>query len=608
MKKALTAILALILSLVIAIAAALAFAKGNQLRPVVEWAANLASDRDISIGAMTIDRSDPISVTLSGVTVQNTEEAPDPYLLRLEKGQITFRLLELMQSVPRIRRIALNGAQINHAPGITDAGDADVTLPDIAVNHIELDMVRYTHATMSPENEVVSELVLTVQSAEGLFVPGEDARIKGRGAYLAQPFAFALAAEGGALTEEGDLPVTAKLEGAVNGEASLRLLASGGLSPVEFETSGPTIAALSAFVPVPLPETPPFALSGTLNLAGAGFEITDMAGTVGDSDLAGTVHVDLGQELPYVEAALTSSLLDFDDLAFLVGSTPDPAETASEEQRAEARSGPIIPDTRLPADLLRTTNFNVTLQADEVSSPLAQVEAIDATATLSDGRLLINPLRLVVSSGTATGEIALNVREDVPSADIDLTFDAVSLSKFFSGSQFAEEMGGAMSGSLYMLGVGHSPSEILSTARGQGHLILRDGQISALLVEGAGADVAEALGVLIAGDEPIAMSCAGAALAIEDGMVTMRRAQAATSDGLIRAVGQVDLETLSYLAKLEAEAWDFSLLDLNAPVVVTGKAGDVKVSIGQSEGFPLFDQGVGGRISCATLEQGIITE
>lgn len=609
MKKAVVTFVLLIGVLIAGLGAVLAFATGSQLRPVVQWTATQVIGRTVSIEDMSIERGEEIAVTFSGLVVKHEKSAPAPDLVVIDQGAVTFRLWELLRDIPTIRTLRLEGADIHLARGATTAAETSqdmLTFPQIAIKEIGLEEVRYQQSTRTPDNEVVSELSLLLQSASGTFVPGQDSQWDGRGVYLEEPFDFSLSAHASALMGDGDVPITASVEGAITATVSLNILQSGGLSPVDFETSGPTVAALSAFAPVPLPETPPFSLAGRLHRDANSVEIEDMAGTIGDSDISGSVRADLSGELPYIAGSLSSSLLDFDDLAPLIGGTPNPTETASPTQRADAKSEPLIPDATIPADLLRTTDFSIELRAEEVSSPLAQVEAIAATATLSEGRLLIKPLTLTVSGGTAAGEIALNVREETPSADIDLTFDAVSLSKFFSGSQFAEEMGGILSGKTYLLGVGNSFAEILSTSRGQGHLILRDGQISALIVEGAGLDVAEALGVVITGDDPIAMPCAGVSVTVENGEVTVQRAAAATRDSLIRAVGGANLDTLAYRIKVEAEAWDFSLLDLNAPVVVTGDPSGAQVSIGQADGFPLFAEGVEGELDCATLTRRII--
>ena len=60
---------------------------------------------------------------------------------------------------------------------------------------------------------------------------------------------------------------------------------------------------------------------------------------------------------------------------------------------------------------------------------------------LTDGRALVRPLSLKVAGGTVSGEAALNGREAVPSADVDLTFENLDLKPFFEGTQFIRETG-----------------------------------------------------------------------------------------------------------------------------------------------------------------------
>src|SRR5690606_29770186 len=100
--------------------------------------------------------------------------------------------------------------------------------------------------------------------------------------------------------------------------------------------SGQDLADLYLITGLVTPNTPLYSLAGALSRDGQRWTFNDFSGEVGDSDLSGDLSVDRVNDRLRVEADLASRELDIDDLIAGVGGAPDPAETASPEQRAEA--------------------------------------------------------------------------------------------------------------------------------------------------------------------------------------------------------------------------------------------------------------------------------
>ena len=70
---------------------------------------------------------------------------------------------------------------------------------------------------------------------------------------------------------------------------------------------------------------------------------------------------------------------------------------------------------------------------------------------------------------------------------------------------------------------------------------MSEGQISELLVELAGLDVAHALGVVIGGDKPIAIRCALLDLQGENGQMAVQTLVFDTANSIISGEGTIDL-------------------------------------------------------------------
>src|SRR5262249_45185983 len=66
----------------------------------------------------------------------------------------------------------------------------------------------------------------------------------------------------------------------------------------------------------------------------------------------------------------------------------------------------------------------------------------------------------------------------------------------------AQKSLGPIAGRINLAGIGESFRELMATASGDTFVVMSGGEVSGLLVELAGLDVAETLGVLVRGDTP----------------------------------------------------------------------------------------------------------
>ena len=108
---------------------------------------------------------------------------------------------------------------------------------------------------------------------------------------------------------------------------------------------------------------------------------------------------------------------------------------------------------------------------------------------------------------------------------------------------------------------------------------VRQGQVSHLIVEAAGLDLAQALGVFVKGDEPLPVSCALADLQADKGVLTTRTFVVDTPDSTVWAEGSISMKDEALDLKATVAPKDFSPLALRTPVQVKGAFNAPKVSI-----------------------------
>src|SRR5207244_6268563 len=123
---------------------------------------------------------------------------------------------------------------------------------------------------------------------------------------------------------------------------------------------GHALAALDYLTGLALPNTAPYRLSGDLVRDVDEWRVTNLAGTVGESDLRGRLTVDASGERPYLTGDIASRKLNFDDLGPLIGARPKGEKAAAPAKAVAANdAGRVLPDTPLHVERLREMNAAV---------------------------------------------------------------------------------------------------------------------------------------------------------------------------------------------------------------------------------------------------------
>ena len=615
-------LLALVLLLCVGVAA-LFLLDWNVIKGDVEALLSEALNREVRIGSLDLDPGWTSRVRLADIWIANPAWAEDPALAAVDEIAITIKVWPLLGGNIEIPSATVRRARVSmerNADGVGSwapvetvgevaAPDTRTEFPAIGQLTIADSTIRYRDAIRQLATEA------KIAKAEAKASGPEEIETVIKGSLNDQQLELTFA--GGSLNTLHDVekPYPVDLSLTV-GET--RLTAVGHVMEplelrgfdVQLNLKGPSLADSFPMLAIPLPDTPPYSLSGAVGRDGEVWTIRNFKGTVGDSDLSGVLSLDESTPKPMLKAELVSRRLDFDDLSGLIGAPPDPNETANDEQKAEAREESkafgIVPDTRLADERMQAMNMMIEFDAKQVVAEGAPIENLSARLDLTDGRVALKPLSLTVAGGEIEGEIALNASEKVPSADAHLTFDNLDLTPFFKGTELVQEMGGRFSGQVDLLGTGESLHEILGTARGKAWLGIRDGSISGLLVEGIGLDIVEALVLVIEDDTRIRLRCGRMDLDVSDGVLAAERAVIDTSDSILLARGTVDLFKEAYDLQIEAQAKDFSLIDASAPVVISGTFEDPSISIGGLDPLPFLEMGEAEDIDCDQLLAGKI--
>jgi uncharacterized protein involved in outer membrane biogenesis len=585
-----------------------------------------ALGRATTIGATEIVWGWTTHVRLSDVKVANADWSKRPFML--EAGLIDFRLrlpplltggFEFPEITLEQPKIVLERAKdgrenwsFSESPGLATA--AEIAAPEERdeapiINKLVVTKGKLTYLDHQKDLSLSGDLRLGAGEAE----ERDRVAFQADGKLEGKPIKISLAGGSIALLQDTSKPYPLKLaidygqtSVDINGEVGDPFKLAG--VDLKMKLKGPDLAEIFPILGVPAPSTPPYSLEGHLTHKGDVWRLQKMRGVVGDSDLSGDVKIDYGPKRPFLTAALTSNVLDFDDLGPLVGIPPatDGNEAASAQQEKTAKKmeaeGDLFPDIQLKTEKLRVMDMDVTLDAKKVvAENYLPIQSLEGHVQIDDGRAVLNPLKMRVANGTVEGAMTLDARQDVPRVETDLALSNLDLKAFFKGSSYVDTTDGKIHARVKLTGVGKSLADVMGTGQGDIRLGMNGGALSWLLVELAGLDIGQALILYVTEDERVPIRCGAGHIKLDNGVAHLDRFIVDTTDSVLYFRGDANLKSQDINIEIEADAKDFSLLDIDAPVELRGKIRKPDISIGKGVPIPLIEPGDAEDVSCASL-------
>ncbi len=351
---------------------------------------------------------------------------------------------------------------------------------------------------------------------------------------------------------------------------------------------GPDMALLLPLTGVPIPHTPPFKVTGNLDYKQRSIVFDHFRGTVGSSDLGGSIAVDSHGKVPDIKADLVSRKVDLNDLAGFIGATPGDSKSANAAQKHEIQkaksSGDILPDQPFSLPKLRIANVQLHYKGDSIEGRYIPLDNIVAAFTIQDGRIVVHPLDFDIGRGSIASDFDLDPAGKDLRTKAHITFRNVDLSRIMQATH-AFHGEGLIGGQADLTTTGDSVATMLGNGNGGLTLIASgDGDISALLHDIAGLEVGNALLSAMGLPNRANLRCLIADMPLKDGVLTARTFLLQTSEARTIGRGDVNLrnQTLDY--SLTTRSSHFSVASLPGPINVTGKLGSPVIRPGAEVG------------------------
>jgi uncharacterized protein involved in outer membrane biogenesis len=358
--------------------------------------------------------------------------------------------------------------------------------------------------------------------------------------------------------------------------------------------TGSSMAKLYPIIGVTLPDTPPYATEGRLKAElhrnGSHFSYQHFRGRVGGSDLAGDLDYATGGTRPKLSGTVKSQLLQFADLAPLIGADSN----TEKQQRGDATAQPA--DKALPVEPFRTDRWQA-MDADVqfsaariVHGPSLPIESLSTHLIMTDGLLQLDPLNFGLAGGSISSNIRLDGGKSPMQGTLKLSARHLKLKQLFPEFAPMQTSFGEINGDADLSVRGNSVAALLAHANGELKLLMNDGAISKTLLETAGLNVGNIVIGKLFGDKTVKINCAASDLVATDGLFDARLFVFDTEDALINVSGTANMASEQLNLDITPHTKGFRIFSLRSPLYVKGtlKNPDVGVQKG-----PLLIRGAG---------------
>ncbi|SFU80207.1 AsmA family protein [Pseudoduganella namucuonensis] len=356
---------------------------------------------------------------------------------------------------------------------------------------------------------------------------------------------------------------------------------------MKLKVSAPSMARLYGLTGIVLPETPPFSTEGhltaTLGKDGGHYVYDRFTGKVGSSDIGGKLEYKQQQPRNHLGGAMRSRLLQFADLAPLVG--------ADSNASKRARGLPAVQpgDKLLPVETFKTERWtsidaDVSYKADRiVREKQLPIANLYTEFHLKNGVLALTPLNFDWAGGKLASNVKLdgsgNVSKNAIRAELKASARHLKLKELFPSLDGLKASVGEINADTSLSATGNSVATLLAASNGELKALINQGSISKLLLEQMGLNLGSVVLTKLIGDKQVKLNCMAADFAVDKGLARTRQFVVDTDDATIHVDGAVNLASERLDLTLKPDSKGLRIISLRAPIYVKGTFKDPDISV-----------------------------
>ncbi len=374
---------------------------------------------------------------------------------------------------------------------------------------------------------------------------------------------------------------------------------------LRLKLSGVSMARLYALSGIVLPETPAFAteghLIGSIGRHGAHWVYEHFTGSVGSSDISGSLDYLTKQPRPLLSGKIRSKRLLLADLAPLIGADSN----ASKLERGAAAIQPankLLPVEQFKTERWTSIDADIDFSADTIiRMKELTLNKMTTQLRLKDGVLTLAPLNLALAGGGVRAELKLDAsgrtRKGAILAELQLSARHLQLKQLLPAVDLHDANVGEINGSTSLSAQGNSVASLLGAANGEIMTLVDHGTVSKLWLEELGLNIGNVILTRLVGDKQVKLNCMVTSFGVHRGLMQSRRILIDTDDAIVEVTGVIDLAQEQLDLTIKPKSKGLRVFSLRAPLYVRGSFKQARVSV---------DKGVvalkmGGALALAVL-------
>ncbi|SAK87698.1 AsmA family protein [Caballeronia arationis] len=346
---------------------------------------------------------------------------------------------------------------------------------------------------------------------------------------------------------------------------------------------GVSMAHLYPITSVTLPETPPYATEGRLvgqfKKEGNVFKYENFTGRVGGSDINGSLVYAGRQPRPLLSGELVSHLLQFSDLAPIIGADSN-ASKAKRGEETKQPSAKALPTEEFKTDRWKAIDTDVKFTGRRIiKDPDLPITDLYTHVVMKDGVLSLEPLKFGVAGGSLASNIHLDGSTTPLKGRVSTEARHLKLKQLFPNVKTMQSALGEVNGDAALSATGNSPAALAATSNGEVKALITDGTVSRLYMEAAGLNVANVVYEKLFGKRDVKINCAAADFVATNGVLESRVFALDTDDAVINMDGHIDLKTEEMDLAIHPHTKGFRVFSLRSPLYVKGTFKDPHVGV-----------------------------
>ena len=441
-------------------------------------------------------------------------------------------------------------------------------------------------STLSLDKRVPLEL--TLDKAEISESPSQPILVKARGSLRQRPLDLRLTLDNKnpAIAEEDPIPLDLVLQtGDVHLEArgELTLPASLDNLGLDFSLSTDRISSLEPFTGHRISEVGPVAATGRLSTRPGAYTVEGLSLEVGDSDINGSISLDVTASRHRLRADLTSQRIHLGQL-LASHSLPGQAQRAPEEDSAGADDSAETEEEetwldRLQASRLANLDLDVTLESEDLYWGGETGGGGEVRVQSEQGRLAVGPFHLALADGRVEGQALVHADSGLVNADVEFLAYNVEYGPILRYFDPDTEGDGTVDLETRFVTTGAPVDRLIAAANGGIRFALFPRDIDTTLLNFWGAGLFRSMFRVVDPTDESILNCMVGDFSLAEGQMTANDFWFDTSSVRAHGKGSIDLENMTLDMKLRPRPKRRTFLTLATPARIKGPVEKPRVSL-----------------------------